>query len=167
MAGPLRISLNIDSPLRSMLLVMRTVPAELRKQHAQQTKKAAQPIWTEETRDGAQTRVQQRVLVNTARVGVTQRNVFLRSGQTGELRSGTPVSVLAEAAEWGIGPDKEITTHSRKGTEYTRRMGSAFPPTRRGGYVVYQAAARSITRFAALWIQTAVRTLLDAFEGKK
>ena len=166
MAGPLRISLLIDSPLRSMLLAMRTVPAELRKQHAQQTKRAAQPIWTEETRDGAQTRLQQRVLVNTAKVGVTQRNVFLRSGGTGTLRSGTPVSVLASAAEFGMGPGKEITTHSRKGTTYTRRAGTAFPAPRRGGYVVYPAAARSIVRFASLWIQTAVRTLLDAFDGK-
>lgn len=167
MAGIGRISLLIDSPLRSMLIAMRTVPDEVRKQIAAQTKSEAQPIWFEEVRDGAGRRVQQRVLVDSARVGVTQRNVFLRSGAVGTLRSGTPVSALANAAEFGMSANKEITTRSRKGTVYTRRGGTAFPPPRRGGYVVYPAASRSIVRFAKLWIQTAVRTMLDAFDGKQ
>lgn len=160
-----RISLNIDSPLRSMLLAMRTVPAEVRKQIAASTKRAALPIWTDETREGATTRLQQRVLVDSARVGVTQRNVFLRSGGTGKLRTGTPVSRLAAAAEFGIGPEKVVTSTSRKGTKYQRRMGNTFP-RRKGGNVVYPAARRSIPRFASLWVQTAVRTILDAFDGK-
>lgn len=166
MAGNGRISVLIDSPLRSMLLAMRTVPADIRKQIAGQTKKNAQPIWFEETRDGAATRMQQRVLVDSERVGVTQRNVFLRSGGVGTLRSGTPVSRLAAVAEFGMGAGKEISSTSRKGTAYTRRAGSAFPSRRPSGHVVYPAARRSIPRFAALWIQTAVRTILDAFDRK-
>lgn len=149
-----------------MLLVMRTVPAEVRKQVAAQTKAQGQPIWFDEIKEGAQSRLQQRVLVDSARVGATQRNVSLRSGGVGTLRSGTPVSTLAPAAEFGVGEGKEITTRSRKGTTYTRRMGSAFPIPKRGGYVFWPAARRSIRRFASLWIQTAVRTLLDNFEGK-
>jgi hypothetical protein len=164
--GSGRISLNIDSPLRTMLLAVRTVPAEVRRQIAASTKREAQPIWFDEVRDGAGTRLQQRVLVDSARVGVTQRNVFLRSGGTGSLRSGTPVSRLASAAEWGMGPDKPITATSSRGKRYTRRAGNAFPPPRRTGYVFRPAAARSIPRFASLWIQTAVRTILDAFDGK-
>jgi hypothetical protein len=145
---------------------MRTVGTDVQKQVAAQTKRAAQPIWFEEIREGAETRIEQRVLVDSARVGVTQRNVFLRSGGVGTLRSGTPVSALASAAEYGMGADKQITTRSRKGTTYTRRMGAVFRPNRRGGYVFNPAASRSIVRFASLWIQTAVRTLLDRFEGK-
>lgn len=162
-----RISLLVDSPLRSMLLVMRTVGADVRKQIATETKKAAQPIWFEEIKEGAETRIEQRVLVDSARVGVTQRNVFLRSGGVGTLRSGTPVEALASAAEYGMGPEKQITTRSRKGTTYTRRMGGVFRPSRRGGWVFNPAAMASIVRFASLWIQTAVRTLLDRFDGKE
>ncbi|KQR43433.1 hypothetical protein ASF87_16720 [Microbacterium sp. Leaf161] len=163
MAG--RISLSVDSPLRTMLIAARSVPAEVQKRIATETKAAAQPIWFAEVREGAHTRLEQRVLADSARVGATQRNVFLRSGGVGTLRSGTPVNVLASAAEFGMGADKKIATRSRTGTDYTRRAGSAFPSPRRRG-PVYTAAGRSLVRFASLWIQTAVRTMLDKLEGK-
>lgn len=164
MAG--RISLLIDSPLRTMLIAARSVTADVNKEIASRTKAAGQPIWFEEVREGAKTRRQQRVLVDSARVGATQRNVFLRSGGVGTLRSGTPVSDLASVEEFGANPNKLISTRSRAGTLYTRRAGSSFPAPRRGGHVVYPAASRSILRFASLWIQTATRTLLDKLEGK-
>jgi hypothetical protein len=166
MAGIGRISLNVDSPLRSMLLAVRPVPADVRKQINTFTKRDAGPIWLAETRERAATHVQQRVLVDTSRVGVTDRNVALRSATVGNVRSGLPASRLAQAAEWGINPGKIIQTRSRKGKPYKRRMGPAFPPTRRGGYVVYPAAKQAIPRIAALWVQTAVRTILDAFDGR-
>lgn len=149
-----------------MLLAVRSVPTEVRQEIAKSTKKASEPIWFEEVRSGAATRMQQRVLVDSARVGVTQRNVFLRSGSVGKLRSGTAVSRLADGAEFGVGAGKVITSTSSKGTKYKRRLGNAFPRPKRGGHVVYPAAKRSIPRFASLWVQTAVRTILDAFDGK-
>lgn len=161
-----RISLSIDSPLRTMLIGARSAPAEVQKQIAAYTKSEAQPIWFEETRDRAVTRLQQKVLVDSARVGVTQRNVFLRSGAVGSLRSGTPVADIAKPAEFGMYADKEITTRSRKGKTYTRRGGSAFLGPRRGGYVFWPAVAVAALRIASLWVQTGVRTLLDKLEGK-
>lgn len=166
MAGIWRISLSIDSPVRSMLLAMRRVPADVRKQIGQQTKRAAQPIWFEETRAGAVTRQQQRVLVNTARVGVTQRNISLRAGQTGSLRSGTSVSRLAVGNEFGMSPAKQITSSTKGGKSYKRAAGPQFPARRPSGYVFHPAAKRSIPRVASLWVQTAVRTIMDAFDGK-
>jgi hypothetical protein len=166
MVGVGRISLNIDSPLRSMLLAVRRAPAEVGKQINAHTKGPANTIWTDEVRERAATRLQQRVLVDTARVGVTNRNVALRSATVGTLRKGVPASRLAAAAEFGVNPGKIITSRSRKGNQYKRRLGSAFPRTRRGGTVVYPAARDAIPRIAALWVQTAVRTILDALDGK-
>lgn len=159
-----RISLLLDSPLRDMLIAVRSVPAEVRKQINAATKTAAEPIWFEEVRGRAGTRLQQRALVNSARVGVQSRNVFLRSGTVGRLSSGTPVSALSAAAEFGANPNKEIQQRSRKGRVYTRRLGLAFLSPTRGGKVVYPAARDSIPRFASLWIQTTVRTLMEALE---
>ena len=161
-----RISLSIDSPLRTMLIGARSAPAEVQKRIAAHTKSEGEPIWFEELRDGAATRAQQKVLVDSGRVGATQRNVFLRSGGVGTLRSGTPVAALANAEEFGVSPEKKITTRSRAGKTYTRRAGSGFPAPRRGGYVFWPAAGRSIIRIASLWVQTGVRTLLDKLEGK-
>jgi hypothetical protein len=166
MAGQGRISLLVDSPLRDMLLAARALPAEVRKEINTQTKRAAEPIWFDETRGRASTRLQQRALVNSARVGVTARNVFLRAGSVGKLSSGTPVSVVAKAAEYGANPSKPVMQRSRKGKKYTRRMGNAFGAPRRGGHVFNPAAQDSIPRFASLWVQTAVRTALDALELK-
>jgi hypothetical protein len=162
-----RISLLIDSPLRSLLLVMRNTPSETRRQMNKASKAAMVPIWKEEVTANAETRLQHRVLVDSATVGVTARNAFLRSGGTGTLRTGTPVSMLAQATEWGLASDRTVASRSRAGTEYTRRAGNAFGPRRRDGHVVWKAARRSIPRIASLWIQTAMRTLLDAIDGKK
>lgn len=161
-----RINLLVDSPLRDMLIAARSLPADVRKEIAVQTKKAAEPIWFEEVRGRAVTRLQQRALVNSARVGVTQRNVFLRSGSVGKLSSGTPVSVVSKAAEFGANPSRPVKQRSKKGTQYTRQLGNAFGSPRRGGNVVYPAAQDSIGRFASLWVQTATRTALDALELK-
>jgi len=164
-----RISLRLNSPLRKMLLAMREVPAEVRKQIGAHTKRAAEPIWFEEVRGRAASRLQQRALVNSARVGVTARNVFLRSGAVGRLSSGTPVADVAKAAEFGASPAtlQDVRSHSRNGKPvkaHKRRLGSRFPLPRRGGHVVHPAARESIPRFAALWIQTATKTVLDKFD---
>jgi hypothetical protein len=161
-----RISLLIDSPLRDMLLAVRGVPADVRSQINSRTKAAAEPIWFEETRSRAVTRLQHRALVNSARVGVTARNVFLRSGAVGRLSSGAPVSVIANPAEFGGNASATVQTRSRKGTPYKRRLGGGFGSPAKSGKVVYPAARESISRIASLWIQTARRSLFDALDLK-
>lgn len=161
-----RISLLVDSPLRDLVIAMREVPAEVRKRINSHTKSEAEPIWFDEMRGRASNRLQQRSLVDSARVGVTARNVFLRSGAVGSLSSGTPASVIANPAEYGANPNRQVRQRSRKGKTYTRRMGGAFgAPTRRGN-VFNPAAAASITRVASLWIQTYRRVVFDKLDGK-
>lgn len=162
-----RISLLVDSPLRDLAIAYRAIPKELRKQINTHTKNAAQPIWKGETAERATTRTQQRVLVSSARVGVTNRNVFLRSASVGKLSTGTPVDRLASAAEFGRPDAAPVSSKSKHGKAYRRRTGSQFGPRERKGKVVFPAAAASISRFAALWIQTTVRTLHEAGEKVK
>lgn len=162
-----RISLLIDSPLRDLLIALRAVPAEARKNVTTYSRKYAEPIWTEETRDRAATRLQQRALVDTARVGVATRNIYLRSGGVGKMSSGAPVTSVAFGAEFGANPDKVVAQTSRKGKGYRRRLGGGFGSPRRGGNVVYPAARESIPRITSVVIQSAYRALLDAFDGKK
>ncbi|WP_262002227.1 hypothetical protein [Microbacterium sp. Mcb102] len=162
-----RISLLIDSPLRSLAIAYRTFPAEVRKQINRHTKTEGQPIWKGEVAERAVTRIQHRALVDTAKVGVTNQNVFLRSATTGKLRSGAAASDLAAAAEFGRPAQAPIATKSRKGKPYKRTTGDLFGPRRKRGNVVFPAASESIARFAALWIQTTVRTLHELGEKVK
>lgn len=162
-----RISLLIDSPLRDLLVALRAVPAEARKHLTAHMRRNAEPIWFEETRARASTRLQQRALVNSARVGVATRNVYLRSGGVGTLASGTPVSVVAFPAEFGANPAKSVQQRSRNGRRYTRRLGGAFGAPRRGGNVVYPAARDAIPRIASVVIQSVRRALFDALDGRR
>lgn len=143
---------------------MRAVPTDIKREIGSQTKQAARPIWTEETRGRGATRLQQRVLVASADVSVTARNITFKAGGKGRLSSGTPVSRLARSAEFGMNEGKEIASTSKKGTAYKRRAGNAFGPNRRSGNVVYPAARDAIPRVASLWVQTARRTIHESIE---
>lgn len=162
-----RISLLVDSPLRNVLVSLRAVPAETRKHVTAFMRSNAEPIWIEETRGRASTRIQQRALVDTARVGVATRNIYLRSGGVGKMSSGASVSTVAFGAEFGANPEKVITQRSRKGKAYKRRLGNVFGAPRRGGNVVYRAAREAIPRIASVAIQSARRALFDALDGKR
>jgi len=160
MAGS--ISLLIDSPLRDLARSMRAVGPEVRKQISSATKSAAEPIWTSETAQRGNSMLQQKLLVSTARVGVTNANVLLRSG--GRTFPGKSGDRVTGAAEFGGGADKKIRSRSRSGKYYTRRLGPVFGPRYRKGSVVYPAASDSIPRFASLWVSTARRTIHEAIE---
>lgn len=166
-----RISLRVDSSLRDLMIASRAVPVEVRRKVNAQVKATATPIWTSELRERAATRLQQKALVNSGQVGVTSRNVFLRSGSAGKLSSGTPVKDVSQGAEWGASPNKmqEVRATTRRGRPvraHTRRLGSRMPPPRRAGYVFKPSVSDSIPRVTAVVIQTAVRTTLDLLELK-
>lgn len=162
-----RISLKIDSPLRDMLILARGVPQRAARQAMKYARAEAQPIWKEETAGRATTHLQQRVLVDSARVGATGRNVFLRSGGTGRLKSGTPVSDLRIGAEFGMNPGQVITARSRNGKVYQRRAGSAFGPRTPRGNVFYPAVSDAIVRVTSVIVQSFRRELFDALDLKK
>jgi len=163
------ISLLVESPLQDLAKALRVVPKDVHAQINRHTKEAANPIWFGETRERAATRVKQRVLVNTARVSVTSRNVILKAGTPapvlhGKKATGRSADAITQAAEFGGGAGKVIVSRTADGTAYRRRFGTPFGPPYRGGSVVYPAARDSVPRFASLWLQTARRTLHEAIE---
>lgn len=160
-----RISLLIDSPFRDMLILLRAVPKEAAKQSTKHARAEAQPIWKEELTGRAKTRIQQRVLVDSGRVGFTARNVVLRSGGVGRLASGTPVSDLRVAAEFGMRPN-ETVTYRRGGGTYTRRIGTMFGARTPRGKVFYPAVKDASARVVSVIIQSWRRALFDALDGK-
>lgn len=162
-----RISLLIDSPFRDMLILLRAVPSEAGRQATKHARAMATPIWKEETAGRATTHVQQRVLVDSARVGVTGRNVILRSGGTGRLSSGTPVADLNIAAEFGVRASTRIAQRSSKGTRYSRRVGDTFGTRSPKGKVFYPAVREASARVVSVIIQSFRRELFDALDGKR
>lgn len=162
-----RISLSIDSPLRDLLIVLRAVPREASRTALKYGRGEATPIWQEELSGRGATRLQQRVLVDSGRVGATGRNIMLRSGQVGRLSSGTPVQLLAKPVELGAHAGSKYTTRSRKGKQYPRRHGTTFGPVTRPGKVFAPAVRDASARVLSVIIQSVARSLYDALEGQK
>lgn len=160
-----RISLLIDSPLRTAALAFRGLDPEMRKQITRHIKPVATIAWREETAERAKTKMQSRVLAGTARTGVSGLSVTLRAGGGGRLSSGTPTADVSKATAFGANPSKQWTVTSRKGKQFKRRMGGRFPlPKGKGGYVFYPAVGDAIPRVASLVVQTAVRTVHETIE---
>lgn len=163
MAGGVRISVLVSRDFQALLTVVRGLDDAVRKRLRQHTRAQALPIWLQEVRGRVQTRLQTRVLLDSARVDVSDQNITLRSATIGKTH-GTPNSTLAAGAEFGANPDRKIATRTKDGTRYTRRLGSVFLPVRSRGWVVFPASGEAVRRVGALWVQTAYRTTAEELE---
>lgn len=160
-----RISLLVSRDLQLLVTVARGLPAEVSKQLRAQTRRTVQPIFQEEMRSRAGTRIESRVLLDTARVSVRDDNVILKTATIGKFgRDGVPAAQVAGAAEFGANPARVIEQRSRKGKLYKRTLGPVFRAPRRKGIVFFPTVQAFIPRAGALWFQTAVRTVREQFE---
>lgn len=157
------ISLLVDRNLLTLVEAARSIDRESAAQLRKETKLNAGPIWRESINERLQTRIQARVLGESARVAVTDSNVVMKSGGLGKTR-GVPNTILKGGAEFGADPKKQIKQRSRNGNAYTRSRGRTFLLPRSKGYVVFNAAADATPRLASLWWQTYVRSLAETLE---
>lgn len=168
MAGSGAISVFASKQLRTLLAGLQVVDRETRQQIRRYTKADAAPIWKGEVTPRATTRLEQRVLSATAKVSVSDQNVMLQSARTGRaLSGGARPSDVAAGAEFGaLGKRNTYMSTSRRGRRFpvTRRTTAQFGTRNTNGKVVYPASRSAIPRLASLWVQTAMRTLADAFD---
>lgn len=162
----------LESPqLEAVVLSMRIAGDELRKRLYKNTRDVISPEWRRDVTQSADTRLGVRVLGDTARVNVSYFGITLISARSRKaLKPGGLIpSRYFGAVEFGVNRNKVIKVNGRRGNtryEYKRRMGMAFPAYNADGHVVLPTAKRYIKRYAAMWIQTAAKTLHDAAEGK-
>jgi len=166
----LRISVKNSRELQGTIAALKTMPAEISKWIRQVTKAEMQPEWQRGVVEHARTRLDHRVLADTARMSVSNQNVSLKSASVGKSLSGG----LQPKLDYGaieFGTDREqtstYTATSRKGKRYTvhnRHTRHQLPPRVRNGRVVYPTASDLIPRLASLWVQTTVRTFYEVWE---
>lgn len=162
----MRISVFESKHLQAVVLAMKGMDRDLAAQVRKATKSITQNEWAGDLAKQSTTDLEDKVLVETARVSVTNQNISLRAGQLNKkLRpGGPPRSTLTPSTEWGSDTNRKITSTSSKGKQYKRRQGANFRPRNRKGYVTYPAAAKIIPRIASLWVQTTVRAFYEALE---
>ena len=148
MAGRIDI---IKSPewvgaIAAMRVIDRSFAAAIRKY----TKAMAEPEMKQAVRKRVRSKMQERVISSTTTVAVSSSNVKMRAGGKGRpLSGGLTMSAAAPPAEFGSIKFKQ------------------FGPRSRTGKTFYPAAKAMTPRLASLWVQTVVKTVALALEGKQ
>ncbi|WP_341935514.1 hypothetical protein MRBLWO14_001166 [Microbacterium sp. LWO14-1.2] len=168
----MRLDVRASRELLAAIYAIRSLDRTIAKLNRQQTKRVAGPEWKKALSERADTRLEHRVIVDTAVVSVSDQNVRIQSAGKGRpLTGGFNPKTDYHATEFGADRDRRTTYRrkSRKGGthEVTRRAATAMKPRNSSGYVFFPAAKEMIPRMARLWVQTTVRTIATAFEGKQ
>ena len=168
----MRIDVRQSPELQAAILAMRTVDRTIRKMVRQQVKATATPEWKKGLAERADTRLQHRVLVDTAAVTPSDQNLRIQSAMKGRpLSGGFEPKYDWHAAEFGADRNRVLkyTRRSRNGGRHRveRRIGNGLPARNTAGHVFYPTAANMIPRFASLIVQTTVRTIATALEGRQ
>lgn len=169
----LRIDAASSRELQAVIISLKGAEKEVQAQVRKQTRGSIMPEWQKGIREHADTRMEHRVLADTARVTVSNQNVKLKAGGLQKKLSGGGRAVEIYApTEFGTDRNHTMTytATSRKGKRYdvrNRHTRRQFKPLNRKGYAVYPTAADLIPRFASLWVQTTVRTMHEIFERKR
>lgn len=167
----MRLDVLKSPELLATIYALRSVDKDIQKQVREQTKRVAGPEWRKALAERANTRLEHRVLVDTTVISVSNQNVRVRSASKGRaLSRGLNPKTDYAPVEFGANPKRQTYTRKSKrgGThKVTRTVGTGFKRPNRKGYVFYPAAREMIPRLASLWVQTTVRTIAEALEGKR
>jgi hypothetical protein len=173
----LRIDVHSSRQLQAVVLAVRAASNEISKQYRQSLKAMTDAAWSEEIRGRIGSRLESRVVLETARTRVSDQNVQLSVGTVGRAlskRTGgaggvRPVDVLRATEFGGSQRFSDYDRRSRRGRRHDvhRRTLTGFGPHNPKGNAVYPALGAIVPRVASLMVQTCVRTLQDAFEGKR
>ncbi|NQX34053.1 hypothetical protein [Herbiconiux sp. VKM Ac-2851] len=166
-----RIDARSSRELQALILGLNRASKEMQGNIRKYTRSELEPEWQKGLAQRAETRLEHRVLVDTARVSVSNQNVRLKSASLSKsLSGGLKPSESWYAAEFGAdaGKTTTYTATSRKGNRYqvTRHTSAQLRPRRRNGYVIGPTVDDLLPRLASLWFQTAIKTLRDGAEGK-
>lgn len=168
----LRISVFDSKYLQAAVLAIRSANTGLQAEIRKYTKAELAPAWAEQMHENASTRLEAYALADTARVSVSNQTVRLSAGTVNAGLSGG-LDVKKNYAPIEFGADQKsvstFTSTSANGRKFkvTRHNHRQFAAPRRNGYLFYPTVASLVPRFASLWVQTAMRTIGDAIDGRK
>lgn len=152
--------------------VFRQLPKELKSDIRRVQRAESLPIWREEVNSRKDiTPIASRVYKSGITVRTGANLVLEAKGSSKKIGSrGIPQNALMGAAEFGSKPNN-YTKYYRQAPNgqrhtITRRTRRGLPQHRRDGYVVIPASKAAVSRIQSLTIQTVVRKIHDAAEGR-
>lgn len=167
----MRLDVLKSRELLATIYAIRSLDKTIQKMIRQETKRIAAPEWSEALGRRANTALERQVIVNTAVVSVSNQNVRAQSANKGRpLSGGLNPKTDYPAVEWGADDDTQVyERRSKKGGTHkvTRRTAAQLKRRSATGYVWGPTVKEMIPRLARLWVQTTVRTIANAINGKQ
>lgn len=174
-----RVDIRGSTDLKATVLAIKTFDTDLRKQIRQHTRTVAMPVWNralaENLSHNAEPVMRSRVLVQTARITVSDQSIKVSSAtqKRSGLSGGLSPARYGAAVEFGANQSKtrSYTYRNRRGTRIivrNRHTARQMPPRRARGTIFWPALNDELVpRLLSLWMQTALRTMGDALDGKR
>lgn len=150
------------------MVALRSVDADVRKAVNASVRSVVNPLWQSVVQANATYLVDTRVLAVGARVAVGAKPSLVAASSNRALSGGLVPSRDWRSFEFGAAREARITYDGRspKGTTYrmTRRTRRQLPAINKTGRTLYPSVADIGPRVFALWAQTSIRTIFDAFQ---
>lgn len=147
---------------------MKAADRTLRSDINKATRAIFNPVWRAAVAEGAQSRMDSRVLVQGARISAGNPPVAVAATSRRRLRGGLVPAQSWHAVEFGadrrVKRTYERISPSGRPHEVTRRTRAQLPARTKGGRVVYAAFARVAPRVVSMWVQLIVRKYSEAAE---
>jgi hypothetical protein len=165
----MRIDVFKSPEMLATIYAIRSLDKTIQKQIRVHSKALATPEFKKEMAERANTSLENRVLVDTATVSVSNQNMRLQSAAKGRALSGG-LNPKTDYAAVEFGRERKPITYDRRnpkrgGTHRVTRTPTQIKHPRAKGYVFYPAVRNYIPRAAALCVQTTVKTIARALEG--
>ena len=169
---PLRVSVRDLDELKAVVLALKAMGKDLRRDINRATTQTMGPEWKAAIAARASTAQDRRVLVPGARIASGNPPAARAATSRRRLSGGLVPSESWRAFEFGSKGDRR-TTYTRRNRSgsgshrVTRNTTAQLPARAPKGRVVYPAFADLGPRMVALWVQLVARKAHEAFEGRR
>lgn len=164
------LDVNGSREIQAAVLALRAMDRTLRSKITKASRSQIVPEWKQAVAGNTTTSLENRFLLHGVRADVTDSRVRLvAAGSTKRRSGGASPATIGHALEFGARwhtQNIRATSSRGKNYSYTRVVNKQFKPRRQKGYVIVPAAVKLAPRFVSLWVQTTVRHVHEAFEGK-
>lgn len=163
-----------DGPreLRAAVLALKQVDRDLKRDVNKRMRDTMNPVWKGALGDHVSWAPEQ-ALLKGARIAAGNPPTMYAANAKRPWRSGSTLVPRDHwhALEYGSS-SQAFTTYQRRsprGTvhQVTRRTKAHLKPRRRAGYVIGPSVAETLPRLASLFVQSVVRSVLDALEERR
>lgn len=163
-----------DDTLKAVALALRLMPRTMRNELNKESRAMGNAIWRPIVDSHAVTKMDRLVLAKGARVKPGNPMVLTAASSKRPLKGGGGLVPDSDGRAWEFGSTSRanVRPYERRNPKaagshtVNRRTARQMPARKPNGRVVYQAAAEAAPRITAFWVQSIVRKIYDAHEGK-